>query len=418
MQKIVIKGQNELSGTIKISGAKNAVVSLIPAAILSDGIVTIDNVPDISDTRNLMEILDVLHCKYTYENETIIMDNKNVKNVSISEELSKKLRASYYFMGALLGKYKHVEIYFPGGCQIGQRPIDLHLKGFEKLGAAITLEGDKYTISADKLVGSRIYLDMASVGATVNLILAATMAEGTTIINNAAKEPEIVNVASLLNTMGAKIFGAGTSQITIQGVDKLGDARVECIPDRIETGTYVMIGTLLGNNLKITGIIEEHISALLSKLKDMGLKYKIEDNSIVINKANKLKSTSLRTQVFPGFATDLGQPMSVILTQATGTSRFVETIYENRMGHIKYLQNMGANIELNGNKAKITGPTELQGTFVEATDLRAGAAMIIAALIAKGTTEITHIEHILRGYEKIIEKLQNVGADIKIVEEA
>ena len=418
MQKIVINGQNELSGTIHISGAKNAVVSLIPAAILSDGIVTIDNVPDISDTRNLLEILEVLHCKATYENETIIMDNKDVQNVSISEELSKKLRASYYFMGALLGKYKHVEIYFPGGCQIGQRPIDLHLKGFEQLGVTITEDGDKYILSAEKLVGSKIYLDMASVGATVNLMLAATKAEGTTIINNAAKEPEIVNVASLLNTMGAKIYGAGTSKITIQGVEKLGDACVECIPDRIETGTYIMIGTLLGNNLKITGIIEEHISALLSKLKDMGVAYTLEDNSIVINKANKLKATSLRTQVFPGFATDLGQPMSVILTQATGTSRFVETIYENRMGHIKYLQNMGANIELNGNKAKITGPTELQGTYVEATDLRAGAAMIIAALIAKGTTEITHIEHILRGYEKIIEKLKNVGADIKIVEES
>lgn len=418
MQKIVINGQNELSGTIHISGAKNAVVSLIPAAILSDGIVTIDNVPDISDTRNLMEILAVLHCNATYENETIIMDNREIQNVSISEELSKKLRASYYFMGALLAKYKHVEIYFPGGCQIGQRPIDLHLKGFEQLGATITIEEDKYTISAEKLVGTKIYLDMASVGATVNLMLAAVKAEGTTIISNAAKEPEIVNVASLLNTMGAKIFGAGTSEITIYGVDKLGDARVECIPDRIETGTYIMIGTLLGNNLRITGIIEEHVSALLSKLKDMGVKYKIEDNAIIINKTEKLNAVDLRTQVFPGFATDLGQPMSVVLTQATGTSKFVETIYENRMGHIKYLQNMGASIELNGNKAKITGPTELKGTYVEATDLRAGAAMIIAALIAKGTTEITHIEHILRGYEKIIEKLQNVGADIKIVEES
>lgn len=418
MQKIVINGQNELSGTIHISGAKNAVVSLIPAAILSDGIVTIDNVPDISDTRNLLEILEVLHCKATYENETIIMDNKDVQNVSISEELSKKLRASYYFMGALLGKYKHVEIYFPGGCQIGQRPIDLHLKGFEQLGVTITEDGDKYTLSAEKLVGSKIYLDMASVGATVNLMLAAAKAEGTTVISNAAKEPEIVNVASLLNAMGAKIYGAGTSKITIQGVENLGDARVECIPDRIETGTYIMIGTLLGNNLKITGIIEEHISALLSKLKDMGVEYTLGDNSIVINKAAKLNATNLKTQVFPGFATDLGQPMSVILTQATGISDFEETIYENRMGHVKYLQNMGADIELNGNKAKITGPTELKGTYVEATDLRAGAAMIIAALIAEGTTEITHIEHILRGYEKIIEKLQNVGADIKIVEES
>ena len=332
--------------------------------------------------------------------------------------MSKKLRASYYFMGALLAKFKYAEIYFPGGCNIGSRPIDFHIKGFKKLGAKVKIEGNKYIIKAEKLKGARIYLDFASVGATINIMLAAVKAEGTTYISNAAKEPEIVNIATLLNNMGAKITGAGTSEIKIEGVEKLGKGVIDVIPDRIEAGTYVIIGALLGKKLKISGIIEDHIEALLSKLKEMGVELKVEnDQDIIISKPEEFKPINVKTLVFPGFATDLGQPMSVLLTQANGMSIFEETIYENRMGHIKYLQKMGANITTTDRTAIITGPAKLYGTDVVATDLRAGAAMVIAGLIAEGTTYVEEIEHVLRGYENIIEKLTNVGAKIEIIEE-
>lgn len=417
MKKILINGNKELSGEIKISGAKNSIVALIPAAILSDEEITIYNAPNISDTNSLIEIVEKLNGKVEYKDETLKIDCRNIKNCTIPEELSNKLRASYYFMGALLGKYKYAEIYFPGGCNIGSRPIDFHIKGFEKLGAKVTIDGSKYTISADKLTGARIYLDFASVGATINIMLAATKAEGTTYISNAAKEPEIVNVAVLLNNMGAKISGAGTSEIKIEGVNKLSSCVIDVIPDRIEAGTYAIIGALLGNNLKISGIIEEHIEALLSKLKEAGATIEVSENDLIINKAPKYNPINVKTLVYPGFVTDLGQPMSVLLTQADGMSIFEETIYENRMGHIKYLQKMGANVKLNGQTAIFTGRTPLHGQEVVATDLRAGAAMVVAGLIATGQTKISEINHILRGYENIVEKLRNVGADIKIIEE-
>ena len=417
MKKILINGNKELSGEIKISGAKNSIVALIPAAILSDEEITIYNAPNISDTNSLIEIVEKLNGKVEYKDETLKIDCRNIKNCTIPEELSNKLRASYYFMGALLGKYKYAEIYFPGGCNIGSRPIDFHIKGFEKLGAKVTIDGSKYTISADKLTGARIYLDFASVGATINIMLAATKAEGTTYISNAAKEPEIVNVAVLLNNMGAKISGAGTSEIKIEGVNKLSSCVIDVIPDRIEAGTYAIIGALLGNNLKISGIIEEHIEALLSKLKEAGATIEVSENDLIINKAPKYNPINVKTLVYPGFVTDLGQPMSVLLTQADGMSIFEETIYENRMGHIKYLQKMGANVKLNGQTAIFTGRTPLHGQEVVATDLRAGAAMVVAGLIATGQTKISEIKHILRGYENIVEKLKNVGADIKIIEE-
>lgn len=416
MKKIVIEGQHELSGLIKISGAKNAVVALIPAAILSDNEVCIDNIPNISDTKALMDILSLLNCKIKYEDESLTINTVNMNNVVIPEELSKKLRASYYFMGAMLGKYKKVEIFFPGGCNIGARPIDLHLKGFEKLGATINIEGDKYTITAEKLTGNNIYLDFASVGATINLMLAAVKAEGTTHIYNAAKEPEIVNVATLLNNMGAKIFGAGTSEIVINGVTSLGSARIETIPDRIEAGTYIIAGALLGKDLVVSGIIKEHIAALCSKLKEIGVNMNFVNNYVVINKSEKYKPINIKTLVFPGFPTDLGQPISVLLTQANGKSIFEETVFENRMGHVEYLNKMNANIKVDNQTAIINGPTILKGAEVVATDLRAGAAMVIAGLIAEGTTEILQIEHILRGYENMIEKLTKVGAKIKIID--
>ena len=418
MKKFKIEGGHTLEGEIKISGAKNSVVALIPAAILSDEEVTLYNVPDISDTKALMEIIKLLNGKVNYKNETLKIDARHIENKVVPEEMSKKLRASYYFMGALLSKYKYAEIYFPGGCNIGSRPIDFHIKGFKKLGAKVKIEGNKYTIKAEKLKGARIYLDFASVGATINIMLAAVKAEGTTYISNAAKEPEIVNIATLLNNMGAKITGAGTSEIKIEGVEHLGKGVIDVIPDRIEAGTYVIIGALLGKKLEISGIIEDHIEALLSKLKEMGVDIKVvNDSKIIISAPESLRPINVKTLVFPGFATDLGQPMSVLLTQANGMSIFEETIYENRMGHIKYLQKMGANITLTDRTAIITGPTKLYGTDVVATDLRAGAAMVIAGLIAEGTTYVEEIEHVLRGYENIIEKLTNVGAKIEIIEE-
>ena len=416
MKQLIIEGQKELTGEIKISGAKNSVVALIPAAILSDEEVTLYNVPNISDTKALIDIIELLNGKVEYKDEVMKIDTHNIENKVVPENLSKKLRASYYFMGALLAKFKYAEIYFPGGCNIGSRPIDFHINGFKKLGAEVTIEGNKYKFKAEKLKGARIYLDFASVGATINIMLAAVKAEGTTYISNAAKEPEIVNIATLLNNMGAKITGAGTSEIKIEGVKKLGKGVVDVIPDRIEAGTYTIIGALLGNNLKITGIIDDHIDALLSKLKEMGVHLEVNNDELTISKPEEYKAINVKTLVFPGFATDLGQPMSVLLTQANGMSIFEETIYENRMGHIKYLQKMGANIRVNDRTAIIVGKTPLKGEEVTATDLRAGAAMVIAGLIAKGTTTVNEIDHNLRGYENIVEKLTGAGAKISIKE--
>lgn len=418
MKKIVINGGNLLSGEINICGAKNSAVALIPASILCDEEVTIYNVPSISDTDALIDILKYLNCETEMQKDCLKINLENLNNKVIPEDLGKKLRASYYFMGSLLGKYKKVEMYFPGGCNIGSRPIDLHIKGFEMLGANVSISGNKYTITAEELVGTRIYLDIASVGATINLMLAACKAKGTTIISNAAREPEITNVATFLNNMGAKISGVGTSEIKIEGVNYLHKAIIDVIPDRIEAGTYAIIGALLGKNLKLNNIIEEHLEALISKLKDMGVDIKSDEDSLIINKPEKLEPINIKTLVYPGFPTDLGQPITTLLTQARGISLFEETIYENRFGHIKYLNKMGATINANSHsmQAIIVGPTPLIGTDVVATDLRAGASLVIAGLIARGTTTISEIDHILRGYDNIVEKLRNVGANIEITE--
>ena len=395
---------------------QNAAVAVIPASILSDEEVTLCNVPEISDIDSLEEILKFLNIDVKRSTEAMIINPKNIKNKPIPERISEKLRASYYFMGALLAKYKHVEMYFPGGCKIGSRPINLHLEGFKKLGAKIKIEGNKYILDANKLKGNNIYLDVASVGATINIMLVATKAEGQTIIENAAREPEIVNVATFLNNMGANITGAGTSVIKIRGVKQLKKGFIEIIPDRIEAGTYTIIGSLIGKNLKISNIIPEHIESLTSKLKEAGANLIIEEDSIICKRHKNLKAIDIRTYYYPGFPTDLQQPMSSFLTQCVGTSKIEETIYENRFMHIPYLKSMGADIGIKNNLAIIKGKTRLKGSSVTATDLRAGAALVIAGLIADGKTTITGVEHILRGYEGIIEKLSNVGADIKIEE--
>lgn len=416
MKRLIIEGNHELSGTIKIGGAKNAIVALIPAALLAEEEATIYNVPNISDVIALNNITEYLGSKIKFSKDIITINNKNCNNKEISSEYTDKLRASYYYMGALLSKYRHVEISIPGGCNIGSRPFDYHLKGFEKMGATIECKDEKYIIDAPNLHGAEIFFDIASVGATVNIMLAATKARGTTHIYNAAMEPEIVNVASFLNSMGAKISGAGTSHIQIIGVKKLKSGIVEVIPDRIEAGTYLMIGMLLGKDLIIDGIIKEHLESVITKLKETGAKFEIKNSKIIVNKSKKLKPVNVKTLVYPGFPTDLGQPMSTLLTQCNGESLFEETIYENRMRHIKHLNSMGANIQLFDKKAVIKGKTPLKGREVIATDLRAGAAMLVAGMIAEGTTIITNIKHILRGYENVVDKLSKVGAIIEIDE--
>ncbi|MDD6223994.1 MAG: UDP-N-acetylglucosamine 1-carboxyvinyltransferase [bacterium] len=419
MKKLKIQGKNTLSGSIRISGAKNASVALIPAAILADSPVTICNVPEITDTDALVEILEYLGADIKRASESILINPETIINKPIPSAISKKLRASYYFMAVLLGKYKHVEMYFPGGCSIGARPIDQTLKGFRALGAQIKEEEDKYTIDAKELIGARVYLDVPSVGATINTMLVAAKAVGETVIENAAKEPEIVNVATFLNNMGANITGAGTSEIRIQGVDKLEGCYTEVIPDRIEAGTYMIAGALVGDNLKIDNIIPEHVETLTLKLKEMGVKLEVGPDYIVTSKTENLKPVRIKTLGYPGFATDLQQPITTLLTQCEGISTLEETIYENRFQNVPYLNDMGASIEIKENNRMITikGKTELTGTTVTATDLRAGACLVLAALAASGETIIENIEHVLRGYENILEKLTVVGAKIELLEE-
>lgn len=414
MKQIKIEGNHTLEGEIKISGAKNSAVALIPASLLSDGIVKIDNVPDISDIDALDEILTYLGAEVKRTEGTIEIDTSKIENKEIPESISKKLRASYYFMSALLAKYKKVEMYFPGGCNIGSRPIDQTLKAFRLLGATVIEEDNKYTITADELIGNNIYLDMPSVGATINAMFVATKAKGKSVIYNAAREPEIVSIATFLNQMGAKILGAGTNRIEIEGVDKLDSCFTEVIPDRIEAGTYIIAGALVGQNLRVTNIIPEHIESLTNKMLEMGCDLKIGEDYVEISKTDKLKHVKIQTLGYPGFATDLQQPMTTLLTQCGGLSVLEETIYENRFNNVPFLNKMGANITIEGRKLFINGPSELKGSKVEATDLRAGACMILAALVASGTTTITNVEHVLRGYENLPEKLKNVGAKITL----
>ena len=417
MKILKIKGGNKLNGTVKISGAKNSAVALIPASILCDEVVKFSNVPDISDMEVIKDI--ILDLKGSYQRKedgfVYVVSNRMV-NKEIPEKLANKLRASYYFMGALLGKFKRVDIALPGGCVIGARPIDLHLKGFEKLGAKVEFNDNKVTITADELKGANIYLDFASVGATINIMLAAAKAKGTTVIENAAKEPEVVNVANFLNLMGAKIRGAGTDVITIKGVDYLHSCFHEVIPDRIEAATYIMIGACISDGLVVENVIPKHLYALLKKLEEMGVDMNIEADKIYVSSKNKIKPIKIRTAVYPGFPTDMQQIIASMLTQANGISSIEETIFENRFQNLYELQKMGANIQIEGKKAYIKGPTKLYAENVVASDLRAGAGLVLAALLADGETVINNVEYILRGYEDIVNKLKNLGANIELIE--
>ena len=408
-----IEGGHELEGEVTISGAKNATVALIPAAVLANGPVTIVGIPQIADVESLADILRLLNVDVTeVSHDHLIIDPTNMVNTDLDNDIVTKLRASYYFMGALLGKYGHVRIRMPGGCYLGPRPIDLHLKGFEALGATVVYEKGCYTVSAEKLTGAKIFLDIASVGATINIMMAAVYAEGRTTIENAAKEPEIIDVATLLNKMGAKIRGAGTNVIKIDGVPHLNGCFHEIIPDRIEAGTFIIIAAAMAKRMEINNIIPQHLDALLSKLQEMGVKMEVGVDKVVIEKSENLKGVDITTKPYPGFATDLQQPLTTLLTSAEGESRVSETIYMERFKHCLELQKMGADIEVFNGSATIKGPTPLYGSKVSATDLRCGAAMVIAGLMAEGVTEIHNVYHIDRGYSEIDKKLQALGAKI------
>ena len=418
MSNIVVEGKHFLSGEICVGGAKNSAVALIPAAILCDEKVLLRNVPEISDIDALEEILVYLGATVERGDHEISICGSSVENKVISCCMSSKLRASYYFMGALLGKCKKVKMCFPGGCSIGERPINLHFKGFEKLGATVEEENGNFVITADKLIGDDIFLDVPSVGATINIMLAAVLAKGKTVIDNAAMEPEIVDVADFLNSMGAQIQGAGTPKIEIVGVDKLHAAEYSVVPDRIEAGTYVIIASLLGKNLKVSGLIPGHIESLTSKLEEAGVKLDIGKNYVRVDKVRGYHAIDIKTMVYPGFPTDLQQVIVPFLVSCQGRSHIEETIYENRFMNIPDTVKMGANIEVvDPQYAIVTGKSKLIGKKVCATDLRGGASMVICGLIAKGVTTISNIDHILRGYEDMVGKLQKVGAKIKIVDE-
>lgn len=416
MDKIKVIGRQTLSGKIYISGSKNSVVSLLPAAILSDEVV-IEKVPHISDVDNLEEILRYLGVKFSLESGTIHIDSTSMVNKPITLEYSSKLRASYYFMGVLLSKFKKVEISLPGGCNIGARSFDFHLKGFEKLGAKVTIKDDLYIIEAQELKGAVIDLPFPSVGATVNILLASVMASGKTIINNAASEPEIGNLIDFLISMGAKIKGKDTNKLEIVGVSKLSGGKVRVIPDRIEAGTYILAGVMNGDNLEICDVEPNHLTSFFEFLDEIGCDYKIEGDKVITNKVSHLKPVDIVTKVYPGFATDLQQPITTLLLQCDGVSTVKETIYENRFQNTKYLNEMGANIEVLGDTIKVYGPTSLKGKLVRTSDLRAGAALVLAALSAEGETTITDIKHLLRGYGDLIKKLTNVGAKIWLEDE-
>lgn len=416
MEKLIINGGKELFGSVSINGAKNAAVAILPAAILaSKDICVIDNVPNIEDINSLESILKYLGCKVEKGNNTIKIDSTNIVTTNATIPEVRKMRASYYLLGALLSRFKKARVELPGGCPIGDRPIDQHIKGFEALGAKVTIEHGAVNITAEKLVGSTIYFDVVSVGATINIMLAATLAEGVTILENAAKEPHVVDVANFLNTMGAKVKGAGTDVIKITGVSELTGCNYSVIPDQIEAGTYMVATAACGGEVEIKNVIPKHLESISAKLVEMGVEVIEHDDSVTIKSERNLKGVNIKTLPYPGFPTDVQQPMTVLLSIAEGRSIVNESIYECRFKHMDELKKMGANAKIDGRIAIIDGVKSINGAKVKATDLRAGAALVIAGLIAEGVTEVEGIEHIDRGYPYIEEKFKSLGADIRRV---
>ncbi|MDO4288287.1 MAG: UDP-N-acetylglucosamine 1-carboxyvinyltransferase [Eubacterium sp.] len=416
MDNFIIEGGNPLCGEVEISGAKNAVLGIIPAAILCSCSSKIDNVPDIRDVHKIVNILEKLGAEIYREGDTLIINTEMPISYDCSEyeEETGKMRASYYLLGALLGRYHKAVVPLPGGCNIGDRPIDQHIKGFEALGAKVVIEHGQVKMEAERLVGADIYLDVVSVGATINIMLAAVRAEGQTIIENAAKEPHIVDVANFLNLMGAKIKGAGTDTIKITGVEEMHGCEYSVVPDQITTGTYMMAAAATRGNVLIKKAIPKHMEAITAKLREMGVQVIEEEEGIrVIGTDAPLKGCKVKTLPYPGFPTDLQQPMAILMTLAEGQSVITESIFENRFKYVDELRKMGANITVNGRVANITGVPKLSGTKIRATDLRAGAAMVIAGLVAEGETRISDIHYIDRGYEKLEENIRNLGGSIR-----
>lgn len=420
MRKIIINGGKKLQGEVTVSGAKNSVVALIPAIILSDGVVTLDGVPAISDVDNLIEIIEVMGGSVKRDGETLEIDPRGVKDMPMPFGKINSLRASYYFYGSLLGRYGQAIVGLPGGCDLGPRPIDLHLKAFEAMGASIFYEDEAMRIATDagqRIKGAHIYMDTVSVGATINTMLAAAKADGRTVIENAAREPEIIDVATLLNNMGARVRGAGTEVITIEGVESLHGTRHQVIPDRIEAGSYIAMAAAIGKGIKIKNVLYEHLESFICKLEAMGVRMTVEEDAIFVEEQGDLKPVDIKTSPYPGFATDLQQPMTPLLLKASGRGKIIDTIYEKRVNHVPELARMGADIQVLGGQIVYNGPTQLSGAPVKASDLRAGAALVTAGLMADGQTEIINIEFILRGYSNIIEKLSDLGADIRLIED-
>ena len=413
-KKYVVEGGKKLEGTVSVSGSKNASLPILAATLLNKGISKLYNVPNIHDVQMMLKILEKLGCKVKKSNGKIIVDSRNIDNYEIPENLMSQMRSSVIIAGALLSRMKKVTLTYPGGCDIGSRPIDLHIKAFEKLGVNVTEESGYIKCEADEIVGEDINLDFPSVGATENIMLGACMAKGVTRINNAAMEPEIVDLQNALNSMGAKIIGAGTNNIIIKGVEKLKDLSYNIIPDRIEAGTLLCATAATGGNIKLQKIIPEHIDTLLNKLKEMGCEIEVNKNEVTLVAPKKLKAVDIKTHPYPGFPTDLQSIVGATLTTAKGTSIIIENIFENRYKYLNELSKMGAKATYEGRTAVIKGVRKLNRANVKATDLRGGAALVIAALVAKGRTTIDNIEYILRGYEKFDEKLRKLGANIII----
>lgn len=413
MERLYIYGRRPLHGRVSISGAKNSAVAMIPASLLAKSPTRIENLPNLKDVKIYQELLEELGAIVQLDHDRMVIDSTHLTSKPLPNGAVKKLRASYYLMGALLGRFKEAYIGLPGGCDLGPRPIDQHIKGFQALGAEVIHEGGALHLKARELVGTRIYLDMVSVGATINIMLAATLAKGTTIIENAAKEPEIIDVATLLTSMGAIIKGAGTNVIRITGVPELRGCNHSIIPDRIEAGTFMIAAAANMGDVWVDNVIPTHLESLIAKLKEMGAGVEVEEDSIRIIGGVQYRAVDIKTLVYPGFATDLQQPMTPLLTLAKGTSVITDTIYGYRFKHVDELRRMGARIKVDGRSALIEGVGMLQGAVVHASDLRAGAALVIAGLMAEGITEVRGVDHIDRGYENLAGKLNQLGAHVE-----
>ncbi|MBE6817037.1 MAG: UDP-N-acetylglucosamine 1-carboxyvinyltransferase [Ruminococcaceae bacterium] len=417
MENFVITGGHELFGEVNISGAKNAAVAIIPAAILAGDVVRIENIPQISDVHLIIEILDSMGAGIKMINKnTIEIDSTNLQYQAVPYELSSKFRASYYLIGAMLGRFKQAQVAMPGGCNFGVRPIDLHIKGFEMLGADVNIIDGMVCAKADKLVGTSIYMDVVSVGATINVMLAAVLARGLTVIENAAKEPHIVDLANFLNSMGADVRGAGTDVIKIRGVEKMHGCTYSIIPDQIEAGTYMVAAAACGGDVLVKNVIPKHLESISAKLIEAGAEIIEYDDAVRVTRFKPLTKCNVKTMPHPGFPTDMQPQMAIILSVANGTSILTENVWDNRYQYIGQLLRMGARVQVDGKIAVFEGVDRLTGVNVKATDLRAGAAMIIAGLVADGVTTVENINYIDRGYEDVVTKFSSLGADIKRVE--